>query len=98
VLGLQRPVAADEPTSAELRALIAGDYTIDALGMTIRVFEKDGKIMTQAEGQDAFAILWQGEMEFRASFDPGVKLVWSQDGKSFELHQGGGTFVAKKKA
>jgi len=97
VLGLQRPVAADKPTTAELRALIAGDYTIDALGMNIRVFEKDGKVMTQAEGQDAFAILWQGEMAFRASFDPGVKLVWSQAGKSFELHQGGGVFVAKKK-
>ena len=97
VLGLQRPVAADKPTSAELRALIAGDYTIDVLGMDLRVFEKDGKTMTQAEGQDAFAILWQGEKEFRASFDPSVKLVWSQDCRSFELHQGGGVFVAKKK-
>ena len=97
VLGLQRPVAADRPTSAELRALIAGDYAIDVLGMTLRVFEKDGKVMTQAEGQDAFAILWQGEQEFRASFDASVKLVWSADGKTFELHQGGGVFVAKKK-
>ena len=35
--------------------------------------------------------------EFRASFDPAVKLVWQTDGKSFELHQGGGVFVAKRK-
>ena len=53
--------------------------------------------LTQAEGQDAFAILWQGDKEFRASFDPSVKLVWSQDGRTFDLHQGGGVFVAKKK-
>jgi hypothetical protein len=36
-------------------------------------------------------------MAFRASFDPGVKLVWGRDGKSFELRQAGGVFVAKRK-
>ncbi|HEX6811214.1 MAG TPA: serine hydrolase domain-containing protein [Planctomycetota bacterium] len=97
VLGLQRPVAADKPTTAELRALIAGDYTIADLELPMRVFEKDGKPMAQAEGQEAFAILWQGEREFRAGFDPSVRLIWSQDGKSFELHQSGGVFLARKK-
>lgn len=97
VLGLERPNADDKPTTPELRALVAGEYLIDTLGMSIKVFEEDGKTMAQGEGQGAFAILWQGELEFRASFDPAVKLVWQTDGKSFELHQGGGVFVAKRK-
>jgi hypothetical protein len=65
--------------------------------MNLRVLEKDGKVMTQAEGQGAFAILWQGEMECRASFDPGRQAGLGRDGKSFELHQAGGVFVAKRK-
>jgi len=97
VLGLEPPRAEDRPTSPQLRASIAGDYTIEALGKGMKVFEQDGKVMVQGDGQSAVSILWQGEGEFRASFDPSVKLIWQKDGKSFELHQGGGVFVAKKK-
>ncbi|MEQ1630906.1 MAG: serine hydrolase domain-containing protein [Planctomycetota bacterium] len=97
VLGLERPKAEDKPTSKELRARLTGAFAIADLSLELEVFEKDDKLMVQAVGQSAFAILWQGEGEFRAAFDPSVKLVFRRDGSSFDLHQSGGVFEAKRK-
>lgn len=97
VLGLEREKAKDESTTAKQRARLVGSYRIDEIGMNLRVTEKDGKLIVQADGQPAFPVLWQGGEEFRASFDHSVRLVWNADGKAFELHQGGAIVVAKKK-
>ena len=60
------------------------------IGLDARVFEREGKLMLQASGQDAFRILWQGGLEFRAEFDTDVRLVFAADGKSLAIYQGGG--------
>jgi hypothetical protein len=44
----------------------------------------------------AFAILYQGGNEFRASFDTEVKIVFADDRQSFTLFQNGGQQVAKR--
>jgi hypothetical protein len=60
------------------------------IGMDAKVFERDGKLLLQGTGQDAFRILWQGGLEFRAEFDNEVRFVFAADGKSLVVHQGGG--------
>jgi hypothetical protein len=39
---------------------------------------------------------WQGGNEFRAEFDPDVRVVFDGDAKGFTLHQGGGVFHAER--
>jgi CubicO group peptidase (beta-lactamase class C family) len=88
-LGIEKPTVKDEPIPAELIARLSGDVVFAGIGMEARIFERDGKLMVQAGGQDAFRILWQGGLEFRAEFDNDVRLVFAADGKSLVLHQGG---------
>ena len=89
VLGIEPPTVKDEPIPAELIARTSGDYVFASIGMEARVFEREGRLMVQASGQDAFRILWQGGSEFRAEFDTDVRLVFAADGGSLVLHQGG---------
>lgn len=99
VLGIPEFVAKDLPLPASLRSQLAGDYEFAAIGMVLRV-TADGERLTakgQAEGQEAFGLLFQGEHEFRAAFDHTVKLVFSADGKQLTLHQGGGVFAGARR-
>jgi len=89
VLGIEPPILKDEPIPAELIARLSGDYVFAGIGMDARVFESDGKLMLQGTGQDAFRMLWQGGLEFRAEFDTDVRQVFAADGKSLVIHQGG---------
>jgi CubicO group peptidase (beta-lactamase class C family) len=89
-LGLERPSVKDEPIPADLIARLSGDYEFAGIGMEAKVFEREGHLMLQGSGQEAFRILWQGGGEFRAEFDTDVRLVFAADGKSLVIHQGGG--------
>lgn len=98
VLDLPGFVAKDLPLPAELRTRLVGGYTFADLGMVLRI-AGDGEKLTakgEAEGQGAFGLLFQGDGEFRASFDHEVKLVFSADGKQLTLHQGGGVFTGAR--
>ena len=99
VLDLPEFQAKDLPVPAEIRARYVGDFAFADIGLTLRITENGEKLrgMGQAEGQSAFELQWQGELEFRASFDAEVRLLFSSDGKQLTLHQGGGTFVGKRK-
>ncbi len=90
VLGIEPPVVRDEPIPAELGASLSGDYVFAGIGLDARVFEREGKLMVQGSGQEAFRILWQGGLEFRAEFDTDVRLVFAADGESLVIYQGGG--------
>lgn len=68
---------------------IFGSYRIEKFGMNFKVFERDGKAMLKPDGQSESAIEWQGGLEFRAAFDRSIKIIFSEDGSQFELHQGG---------
>jgi CubicO group peptidase (beta-lactamase class C family) len=89
VLGIEPKAVKDDPIPAELISRLSGDYRFAGIGMEAKVFARDGKLMMQGSGQDAFRLLWQGDLEFRADFDNDVRLVFAADGKSLELYQGG---------
>ena len=74
-LPLISPPAAprDLPTTAEQRARYAGTYRLalpTGQSLDLRIFERDGRLMSQATGQAEIALLFQGNDVFVASFDP----------------------------
>jgi len=76
----------------------SGEYAFDGIPLEIRLFERDGKLWGQATGQKEASLLYQGDGEFRASFDPLVKFVFAKDSAdSFVLHQNGRTIPANRK-
>ncbi|MBI5364862.1 MAG: serine hydrolase [Planctomycetes bacterium] len=97
-LGIEKPKEKDLAIPAETLAKFAGTYRIGGLGLLADVTTEDGKLFLQAraEGQGKFRLKSQGGSEFRADFDPSVKVVFGPDGKSFCLHQGGGQFEATR--
>ena len=90
VLDIEPPSLKDEPIPADLIARLTGEYVFTGIGMEARVFEREGQLMVQASGQEAFRILWQGDLEFRADFDDEVRVVFAADGASLAIYQGGG--------
>lgn len=98
VLGIEKFVAKDLPLTAEVRDLCLGNFHMAELGVTFAVTKNGEKLRgrAQAEGQGAFDLLWQGGLEFRASFDHEVKLVFTADGKEMTLHQGRGVYTGKR--
>lgn len=89
VLGIEPASVKDEPIPDELIDRSSGDYVFAGIGMNAKVFERDGNLMLQGSGQEAFRLLWQGGLEFRAEFDTDVRLIFAADGKSLVLHQNG---------
>jgi len=98
VLGIEKFVAKDLPLTPEVRDLCVGDFHMEALGVTFAVTKDGDKLrgLARAEGQQAFDLLWQGGLEFRASFDNDVKIVFTADGKELTLHQGRGVHTGKR--
>jgi CubicO group peptidase (beta-lactamase class C family) len=92
-------VPADGAVSADEIARFSGEYAFDDIPLALKVFERDGKIWSQATGQGAIRLLYQGKGEFLAEFDPRVKIVFAEGAGPCEqlvLHQGG-EHVAKRK-
>jgi D-alanyl-D-alanine carboxypeptidase len=90
VLGLELPEVRNLPTPPEVRSRYTGEFTLGEA--RIRVFERDGMLWSLVVGQAPFRLLYQGEHEFRAVFDPNVKLVFDirdERATGFILHQGG---------
>ena len=84
----------DLPLTAEEMARYEGTYTLQLGPQTLdlRVFVQDGKLMTQATGQPAFALRSQGGHAFIPTFDDEVRLVFTMEddrAASVTLHQGG---------
>lgn len=79
-------------------ARFSGEFAFDGIPLEIRFFERGGQFWAQATGQKEARLLYQGEGEFRASFDAAVKFVFVKDSAdSFVLHQGGRTMPANRK-
>lgn len=99
LLGLKRPEDRQKSVSKELRAILVGSYEIPKAGMDLRIFEKDDKLFAQGsrKGQGAFALLYQGEGEFCASFDASLLVVFELDGSALVLTQGGMEFPGTRK-
>lgn len=61
--------------------------------LDLRVFERDGKVMTQAEGQPEIPLRHQGNGVFGADFDRSLRLTFAPGAPSpkVTLVQGGAT-------
>jgi len=95
-----RPPAVVTLTAAD-RARYVGSYALALPDRTlgIRVFEQDGRLMAEAEGQGANALTPQGDHAFGAAFDPSLRITFTVDGEratKLTLRQGGGTFEAPR--
>jgi D-alanyl-D-alanine carboxypeptidase len=88
---------ADLPLSAEDRDRYVGVYDLDVI--RVRIFEDGEHLMAQGDGQSAFRLLYQGEHEFRASFDPAVRLTFTVEPDApvrLTLHQGGASYAGER--
>ena len=93
-LGIEKPAVKDLAIDEPQRQQFKGTYKFNDIPLDARVFEQDESIMVQATNQPAFKLLYQGEREFRASFDTDVRLVFAEDFQSFTLYQGGAELQA----
>jgi hypothetical protein len=85
--------------AAELEAL-AGNYRIKEIQLEFAVTVVNGKVFVQGTGEPPVPVLAQGNGEFRASWDPSVKIVFDapsapgEKSPSFTFEQGGESFKA----
>lgn len=97
VLDLSQPEVRDLALDAAERARYSGTYDLGLL--QLRVFEEGDRLMAQGTNQPSFRLLAQGEHEFRAAFDPTVRLVFRVEGEraeSLTLHQGGAVIEGRR--
>ena len=73
----------------ELLERLSGAFAFEGIGMEADLYARDGALMMQGSGQEAFRLQWQGGLEFRADFDPSVRVLFAEDGASLVLHQRG---------
>jgi hypothetical protein len=86
----------DLPTTAEERARMVGTYSLalpNGRTLNLRVFERDGKLLAQGEGQGETPLRYQGNSTFGASFDPSLRLTFAPGTPAprVTLLQGGAT-------
>lgn len=82
-------------TAEELKAF-SGTYSNSQIQMNIKVWEENGSLMAQADGQSAFNLDSYENDTFK--FIPaGITMKFDLDQKRFTLLQGGGEFVFVKK-
>ncbi len=90
------PALVDLPTTAEERARFAGSYRLalpNGRILVLRVFERDGKLLAQGDGQNEIPLRYQGSSVFGASFDPSLRLTFAPGtpAPKIVLLQGGAT-------
>lgn len=96
------PEIRDLPITAEEIARYEGTYllTIGPRTLEMRIFGRDGRLISQAAGQSEAPLRYQGDHVFVPDFDDRVRLVFTvEDGRAslVTLHQGGGTFVGQRR-
>jgi D-alanyl-D-alanine carboxypeptidase len=90
------PRLLDLATTAEERARFAGTYRLvlpNGRTLELRVFERDGKLLSQGDGQPEIPLRYQGNSTFGASFDPSMRLTFAPGtpAPKLTLLQGGAT-------
>jgi CubicO group peptidase (beta-lactamase class C family) len=88
VLDLEQPTIRDLTMTPAERALYTGSY--DTGGLQIHVLDDDARLMIEGLGNAPMRLLAQGNHEFRARFDPSVRVVFrveNQRARSLTLHQ-----------
>ena len=98
---LVRQPTISETTPAQ-RARYVGSYLLQLPGTPrdFTVFERDGKLMAQLEGQGANPMLFYGNDTWGMSFDPSLRIVFEvtrDKAEKMTLKQGGGSFNGARK-
>lgn len=91
-LGIAEFVPKDLRVADADLARFAGVYVFQSMPLELTVSGQDGQVFAQATGQKATRLLYQGNGEFRADFDPEVKFVFPAGegpAPSLTLHQRG---------
>ncbi|MBL8885774.1 MAG: beta-lactamase family protein [Phycisphaerales bacterium] len=97
-LGLEVFQPKDLDLSESDLARFSGEYAFEGIPLEIRLFARDGKLWAQATGQSESRLLYQGNNEFRPTFDTNVKFVFpAANADSFVLHQRGEITAKRKK-
>jgi CubicO group peptidase (beta-lactamase class C family) len=94
-LGVEAPQAA--PADADMLASVQGVYRIEAVGLEVKVFERDGALFTQAAEQPAFPMIHEGEGVFRLDVRQRIELAFdlsASPAPGFTLRQGGSELPA----
>lgn len=94
---LPRPVVKDLPLAASERSRYVGTYDLGEL--RVRIFEQRDHLMTQATGQSALRMKYQGDRTFLLDSPREIRLVFEMDGghaSGFVLHQGGAEVRASR--
>ena len=91
----------DLATTAEQRARYIGTYRLklpNDQSLDLRIFERDGKLISQATGQGEFGLLFQGNDVFAATFDPTARLTFAPGAPSprVTLVQDGATMIGER--
>ncbi len=97
-LGLEVFQPKDLPLSAADITRFSGDFAFEGIPLEIKLFEREGKMYAQATNQKETRLLYQGNGEFRPTFDTNVKFIFT-DGSadSFILYQNGQIPAKRKK-
>jgi len=77
------PTQAAAPSlSTTDRDAMLGNYTLQLPGgqaLPLKIFLDGTRLMSQAQGQDAFELRYLGNYEFGVAFDPAVRLTFTMD-------------------
>ncbi len=95
------PEVRDLPLSAAEIARYRGTYLLEVGERTLelRIFDRDGRLISQAAGQREAPLRYQGDHTFIPDFDDRVRLVFTvEEGRATRvtLHQGGGEFIGER--
>lgn len=96
------PPVRDLPLDGAGMARYEGTYVLEVGPGTLdlRIFGENGRLISQAAGQQRAPLRYQGDHVFVPDFDDSVRLTFDiEDGRatSVTLHQGGGTFTGRRK-
>jgi CubicO group peptidase (beta-lactamase class C family) len=94
---LPRQVAKDLPLDASERSRYVGTYDLGQL--RVRIFEQGDRLMTQATGQSALRMKYQGDRAFVLDSPREIRLVFEMDAgraSGFVLYQGGAEVRASR--
>lgn len=95
------PELRDLPLAREERTVYEGTYRLEVgdRTMELRIFSRDGQLVSQATGQRVVRLRYQGDHVFVPDFDDRARLVFTvEEGRAtgVTLHQGGGVFHGER--
>jgi D-alanyl-D-alanine carboxypeptidase len=97
-----RPKPTDLPLTAQERARYPGTYELklpNGTTLSLRVFEQDGQLLSQATNQPTIRLYSLGNHTFGVEFDPNLRLTFIVEGDRaarVTLLQGGATVVGER--